>query len=266
MKVVILTSTSLRHKYIANKVAEKLSVELIITEKKSPKIEETKTYDEETQLFIKNHFDQRLESEKVFFGGFKKFPSESKFLEVEHNQINSLAVFDEVKKINPEIILLFGTSIIKKPLLDSFEGKIINLHLGLSPYYKGSATNLFPVLYNELECIGATIHLATNQVDQGNIIAQIRPDLLLEDSLHDIGNRVIFKSGEVLPTIIKLYAENKVKLTKQTEIGRICRIKDLTPNVLREIYFNFNNGLKKEYLLNKIEKQILKPICNLDII
>ena len=33
---------------------------------------------------------------------------------------------------------------------------MINVHLGLSPYYKGSATNFWPFVNNELQFLGVT--------------------------------------------------------------------------------------------------------------
>jgi folate-dependent phosphoribosylglycinamide formyltransferase PurN len=265
MKIVILTSTSLRHKYIASMVAKEATVELIVTEKKSHKIEGTNLYDEETKNFIDKHFNDRLKSETIFFREFEEFPINTPIIEVDHNEINGLLVFEKILKVNPYIILLFGTSIIKNPLLDTFKSKIVNLHLGLSPYYKGSATNLFPICFKELECIGATIHLATEKVDDGSVLCQLRPEVKLEDTIHDIGNKVILESGKVLPAVLKLLTDKSLELTKQSGIGRVCRIKDLTPKVMREIYSNFNNDFKKEYILKANLKQIQKPIVEIKL-
>ena len=96
------------------------------------------------------------------------------------------------KKKGAEYIILFGSSIIKPPLLEFFNKKIINIHLGLSPYYRGSGTNFWPLVNNEPECVGATIHLAVLKVDAGSILAQARPESLSElDNSHDIGCKAI---------------------------------------------------------------------------
>ena len=39
--------------------------------------------------------------------------------------------------------MVYGTTIIKGDLIRIFEKRIINLHLGLSPYYRGAGTNFF---------------------------------------------------------------------------------------------------------------------------
>jgi len=260
MKVVLLTSNALRHKYIANSLAKYFDLRLIITEKKSPKIEETNFLSIEDEQFVKNHFKKRFESEKYYFNNYSTFPTQTPHLQVLHGDVNGQATFDEINVVNPDVIILFGTSIIKNHLLEKYPNKIINLHLGLSPYYKGSATNIFPILYKELECVGATIHIATSKVDGGSILHQLRPDIEQGDSIHDIGNKVILKSGKELPLIIKRFLNKDISISQQKIGGKVCRIKDLKPTVLKEIYNIFNKKLVEYYLLNINQRINNKPI------
>jgi folate-dependent phosphoribosylglycinamide formyltransferase PurN len=243
--LVLLTSTSYRHKYIANELNKSFNLEYVFVEEKSSKIESDLGLSIEDSKFLKNHFFEREKNEIKHFGRSEGFNNNFKLIKVNHGQINSDYVFDQLKSINPKRIILFGTSIIKSPIIDFFSGKIINLHLGLSPYYKGSATNLFPIKYKELECIGATIHIATSKVDEGPILHQLRPDLELNDSLHDIGNKVILRAGKILPIIIQKHIEGKIIGLQQQYEGRLCKIKDLNILVLKEIYDTFEKGLLK---------------------
>lgn len=260
MKIVVLTSDSLRHKYIAHCLAEQLNLVLVITEKKSPAITDTSSLDKEDAALIEQHFLKRKESEEEYFGLYRDFPSTSELLEIKHGQINSPEVMEAIKNTQPDFIILFGTSIIKEKLLNKYPRRIINLHLGLSPYYRGSATNLFPYYYEEPECVGGTIHLATPKVDKGEILHQFRPDIRPGDSLHYIGNKVILKGGEVLPEILRKYEKGELKPKKQTGSGRICRNKDLSPDLLRNIYKEFEKGLITEYLREKEKRDAEKPI------
>lgn len=259
MRVVLLTSDSLRHRYIAESVAENLDLALIVTEKKSPGITGTSAYGKKDAEFIAAHFKARAESEEEFFGNYD-FPKEVPFIKVPHGSINSEELFKIIGQAAPDLILLFGTSIIKDPLLGRYNGKIINLHLGLSPYYKGSATNLYPYLFDEPECIGATIHLATEKVDEGGILYQFRPDMEETDNLHDIGNKVIQKAGKVFPEVVRDYFCGKIEPIPQKAKGRLCRNKDVTPYVLREIYKNFEEGMIGRYLKKKEKRDTGKPI------
>ena len=144
MKIVLLTSDSLRHKFIASEISKQLDLKLIVIEAKSAKIQDTSELNKQEAAFISAHFKARNKSESLFFGGYKEFPGEIPQLRIPHGNFNSLEVNKAIDNLTPDLIVLFGTSIIKDPLLGNYAGKIINLHLGLSPYYKGSATNLFP--------------------------------------------------------------------------------------------------------------------------
>ena len=146
MKTVLFTSDAKRHKYIAKELAEQTSLQLIVGEKKSISITKNDGLNNEDDLFWKNHFKLRENSEKQFFKNIE-FPENLELLSLKHGNINSQLVQEKLKEINPDFIILFGTSIIKSDILNLFPNKFINLHLGLSPYYKGSATNLFPFYY-----------------------------------------------------------------------------------------------------------------------
>lgn len=233
---------------------------MVITEAKSEKIEDTSAFNKEDAAFISAHFEARQKSEEEFFGHYKNFPPQLPLLRIPHGGINSELVGNIIDFLSPDLILLFGTSILKDPLLKKYPNRVINLHLGLSPYFKGSATNLFPYLQKQPECIGATFHLAIPKVDEGAILHQFRPELEAEDDLHIIGNKVIKKAGGVLPAVVKAYSENKIIPQKQSSHGRLCRIQDLTPSLLWEIYREFEKGQIGDYLKDKERRDAGKPI------
>ena len=242
MKLVLLTSISQRHKYISSCLNKEFDLKLIITEEKSASITNTSEYNAQDESFMKNHFKARAESELKFFKNFD-FPKNVLLEALPFKGINAERTAKLIDEVKPDIIVLFGTSIISDSLLEMFPNNFINLHLGLSPYYKGSATNLFPYYFNEPECVGATIHIATAKVDAGAILHQIRPDIEIKDDLHTIGNKVIQKAGEILPKILIRYHNKDIIPQSQSQSqygnGKVCRIKDLSPKVLRSIYNKF---------------------------
>ena len=223
MKLALFTSDSYRHKYLAASLDNSTELKLIVTERKSPRITDTSNYEKEDRIFLENHFIRRAESEKSYFGKFH-FPGETPLLKMPHKGINDSLVMKCLEEAAPDYIILFGTSIISKKLLGRFPGKFINLHLGLSPFYRGSATNLFPYFYREPECVGATIHLASEEVDAGAVLFQLRPEIKPDDDLHEIGNKVIFEAGKILPEIINKYDKGMIKPKMQKQEGSFVRI------------------------------------------
>ena len=263
MNIALFTSNYLRHRYIAAKIADSLPLRLIVTEEKSSVIEQTINYTEEDVELIRNHFEEREVSEQLFFGKYQDFPGDIPLVVLKHGTINSESTIKLLKENEIDCILLFGTSIIRNPILDAYQDKIINLHLGLSPYYKGTGTNFFPIVNNEFECIGATIHIATSKVDAGAILHQLRLNNISEtDSIHSLGNKVILDAGKIYPEIVSQYINGKIKLfpQKNNDENKVYRLKDFTPKSLRKAKKVIKDGGLSEFIKNKKRKQILRPI------
>ena len=66
----------------------------------------------------------------------------------------------------------------------------INLHLGLTPYFRGSGCNFWPLYLNKPEFIGASIIELDSGIDTGNLIHQFNEVFTSTDTVHTIGNRV----------------------------------------------------------------------------
>lgn len=239
MRIALFTSNHLRHKYIAAQLNAQLDLVVIITEEKNKAIEDSSRYDIEDQQLLDTHFENRTSAEEGFFGQYTDFPDEVPHVSLAFGKINTQQTVDYLTTYEVDYILLFGTSIIKPIILERFPNKVINLHLGLSPYYKGSGTNFFPIVNNEFVCVGATIHIATIKVDAGGILHQLRlEELYEEDTIHTIGNRLIEQAGVVYPKIIKAYLENKIHpvTQKDTTTSKEYRIKDFTPDAIRKAH------------------------------
>lgn len=261
VKVVLITGNELRHRYVAATCAKKFDLAYVYLEQKANIHEKFELSQDEAALMAK-HFQLRTESEQKYFGSYSNTKS-YKHRFIETGESNSPAVVDEIKKLSPDYIILFGSSLIKESLLSHFENRVINIHLGLSPYYRGSGTNFWPLVHNKPECVGATIHLATSQVDAGNILQQVRPQVSNGDSIHDMGNMTIIAAMEVLPAVIGLYQQHGIEPVKQNlETGFVCKRKDLTPEAIRLMYRNFDNGIIASYLRDREKRNNNYPIVD----
>jgi methionyl-tRNA formyltransferase len=267
INVIVLTSNNLRHNYISEMIAKSLNVIGLIIEEKSKFIKNNYSGDDKHNLLLVEHFERRTNSENEFFGHMAEKSSNFDKISIFNGTVNSESIFDWLKLKNPDYLILFGTSLIKSPIIDYFENRIINIHLGLSPYYKGSGTNLWPLYFNEPECVGATIHLATKNVDSGGILFQLRPEIELTDNIHTIGNKVIKLVGLKIGSIINAYHNNLILPVTQNEtIGSVFYNRDFNEKILEVIYSNFENGMVGSYLTNKHNRLLNRPIINYDFI
>lgn len=254
MKFIIITGNELRHRFFALTVSKKLNVVHVYFEKKANVHEKFECTPEQKQI-IDRHFALREKSEQQYFGAYNDVSSLPHSF-IDTGKSNDPDITEHIKGLNSDAVLLFGSSLIKEPLLSLFDNKTINLHLGLSPYYRGSGTNFWPLFYNEPECVGATIHLATTQVDAGAILLQVRPPYNENDTIHDLGNKTIQASAEVLPDAVMRFFSGQLQPHTQPEgMGKVCKRKDLTAESIVKVYDNFENGMMAEFL-NNIEKRL----------
>jgi len=95
--------------------------------------------------------------------------------EVSH--INHPEVVNLARELRPDLICVFGTSLIRGELLKEGRLGIINLHGGLSPEYRGADCTFWALHNGEPEKVGCTLHYIDAGIDTGRLIAHISPEV-----------------------------------------------------------------------------------------
>jgi methionyl-tRNA formyltransferase len=238
---------------LANTVAAEADEVMIVSECKPLSASNLPTSGEESP--VTKHFALRDEVEQEFFKGndYFKYPC----LPITHKEVNAPSVYEAVKSFGPDLIFVYGASIIRKPLLELLPyGKIINLHLGVSPYYRGSGTNFWPFVNLELEFVGSTLLNIDAGVDTGDIIAHVRPEFKADDTVHSAGCKVIQDSAEALKVLMSRAKNGQtIKAVKQWETNpsRYYRKKDFGVEALKTYYANLKNGVVLNHIQSPTE-------------
>lgn len=250
---MILTGSELRHEYFIRKLEEEYRLDIVLAvqegqEKSLETYVKSKKAVSEIELA---HVTARNQSEIDFFqdyvlGNEKR----SKSLQVPKGQVNSADCVSKIKSSNPDLIVCFGASIINSELLRLFKGKFLNVHLGLSPYYRGSGTNVWPIINQEPHLVGCTFMHMDEGVDTGQVIHQLRAKFFLGDSPHSIGNRLIKRMVKVCATILVNFDKlkevstivEKSRVYKQADFDEVACIRLYA--ACKEIEFDqFGNAL-----------------------
>ena len=77
-----------------------------------------------------------------------------------------------IKKINPDVIVVNGTRIISKKVLECTPAIFINTHVGITPEYRGVHGGYWSLVNNDGKNCGVTIHKVDKGIDTGDIICQ----------------------------------------------------------------------------------------------
>ena len=262
MKAVIFTSNSIRHKFFANSLQNYLDDLLVVSECREND-EFNESYGENDQ--ITRDFKNRNEIERKYFEGNDQF--DSKCIPILYKEVNHNFIYKKIEKYDPDVMIVFGSSIIREPLLSlSKKNKFLNLHLGLSPYYKGNATNFWPFINNELEYLGSTILHIDSGIDTGDIITHVRPKIEKNDNVHTIGCKIIQESVKKMGMILNLIKENReINRIPQWNIKneKIYKLKDFNQEILEDYLQKIENGVVEKFLSQ--EEKEFKIINSINI-
>ncbi|MDX6516109.1 MAG: phosphoribosylglycinamide formyltransferase 1 [Gaiellaceae bacterium] len=258
--VVIVTANHARHRWFAAQLvaAAELEIRGVVSEAKRASTQQSSP---DQPPLVQRHFEARAATEQRHFGGAPDWDElGAPVLELPFGESNGAGAFAWVSDLEPTHLLLLGCSIIRAPLLERYALQTVNTHLGLSPYFRGAATNFWALEHGKPECVGATIHLATTSVDAGPTLRQVRPQLEAADDLHDVGCKALAAAAEVLPATLAAYAEGTLEPTPQPPGGLLFRSADFDEAALARALERLRAGLVRDYLAFKATRDAAYPI------
>ena len=137
--------------------------------------------------------------------------------------------FKELRsRVNTEdaIVVVYGTRLAPQWVYkDAFQS--INVHWGLSPYYRGVLCTDWAVLNGDLRNVGFTLHELSNAVDGGQIITQGRVPVQEGDNIGSITTRLHYMAKSALLKAVAA-ADNKrlCSVAQDLSMGRNYRGRD----------------------------------------
>ena len=104
-----------------------------------------------------------------------------------------------------EVIALAGYMRILTPfLVETWAGRMLNIHPSLLPAYPGLDTHARAIAAGETEA-GCTVHLVTVGVDEGPILGQARVPILPGDDDHALSARVLAQEHKLYAATLAAY-------------------------------------------------------------
>lgn len=88
------------------------------------------------------------------------------------DSIHNPALIEQINKEDPALIVINGTRIFKKAFLEQINCPIINLHVGITPKYRGVHGGYWAIHNHDKGLFGVTLHYVDRGIDTGQLIAQ----------------------------------------------------------------------------------------------
>ena len=106
-----------------------------------------------------------------------------------------------------ELIVCAGyDAILERAFIRQFAGRIINIHPSLLPDFAGTMDAVEMALEARVSQTGCTVHVVTNDVDQGPILAQSRVQVQPDDTVETLRERIQAEEHVLLPAVVRRLA------------------------------------------------------------
>ena len=239
MNITLITSDQIRHNYLVNllsNIATKLNV-----------IQEKKTFfsnQNKISNLKKNYFLKVDEAQKKIFGNtaIDKKNKNIKLLSLENKKLEKCSLNFLSDFLNSDIFIVFGSSFIKKDLVNFLiDHKALNIHLGISPYYRGTDCNFWALFDNNPHLVGATIHLLSKGLDSGQILYHALSEIKEDPFIY------------TMSAVKSAFESITQKIENKTIFEHTPEIQDKSKEIKYSKKKEFNDEVIKKFFLNKID-------------
>jgi hypothetical protein len=206
-------------------------------------------------MVMQNYFSNVIEAEKMVFGLPCFLPGNVKSLSLKSGDLNKVSMDILKPALQSDYYVVFGSSFIKGDLIKFLvANRAINIHMGLSPYYRGCDCNFWALYDKRPDYVGSTIHLLSKGLDSGPILFHTLP-----------------KAEEVEPFLLGMHAVKSAHsgLVNAIKTGTISSMAAENQNKSLEIKYTrskeFTDEIASKYLENPpTPLEVFKSLKNRD--
>lgn len=239
MKITVFTSNQPRHVSLIESLATISDKVYAIQECNTVFPGQVDDFYKKSDVF-QEYFSHVIRAEKEVFGNLKFASDNVTQLALKDGDLNRVELSTLSPALDSDYYIVFGASYIKGALCEFLvQNKAINIHMGVSPYYRGSSCNFWAMYDGNPHLVGATVHMLSKGLDSGDMLFHAFPKAEEIDPF-TLGMKSVKSAHDSLVEYIRTGAIKTftpVMQDKELQI-RYTRNKD------------FNDDIAKEYLNN----------------
>ncbi len=252
LRVIVLCGRGARHLHVANALCRSAEVVAIVQESGSEVSWKKLAYTLRPDNFARKAWrwirDRRRyagDPEAKFFFGNQRPRLDRPELVREVPHVNHPGVVALARTLQPDLIAVFGTSLIRGELLKQGRLGIANLHGGLSPEYRGADCTFWALHNGEPEKVGCTLHWIDAGIDTGGLIAHVSPKVLPDDDELTLFWRAVQTSAQAYGELLQRLAAGERFGQTQAEKGRLYQVKQRGLRHERRVERRLRDGMLK---------------------
>ena len=121
-----------------------------------------------------------------------------------------------LQSLQPDLVIVHGTRIIAKKILQASPATFINIHAGITPRYRGSHGAYWALANGDKENCGVTVHLVDAGIDTGGIVAQDVIAITEKDNFSTYPYLQLAKGLQLLKPVIGDFFMGRLEEKKNT--------------------------------------------------
>ena len=242
MKITVFTSNKPRHISLINNLS-RISDELFCVQECTTlfpgKIDD---FFKQTST-MKLYFDNVLSAERNIFGPPQFLANNVRSFSIRRGDLNHLEKEVLEEALHSDIYIIFGASYIKGWLIDHLVAHdAVNIHMGLSPFYRGSSCNFWALYDDNPHYVGATIHKIAKGLDDGPILYHCIP---------------VFRGENIFDFTMKSVQVAHLSLIERIQDGRIFRLDEISQSKNDQVRYtrnsDFTDSVAESFLARGLE-------------
>jgi methionyl-tRNA formyltransferase len=250
LRVLVLCGSSPRHLHVANALCQAAEVLAIVQEsgsefswKKLAKKLRPDNFFRKAWRWLRDRRRYTGHGEARFFFGDRAPQLDRSDLAKNVPHINHPDVVKLANELKPDLVAVFGTSLIRGELLKAGRLGIANLHGGLSPEYRGADCTFWALYNGEPEKAGCTLHWIDKGIDTGGLIAHVSPKILPDDDELSLFWRSVQTSADVYAELLRRLAAGERFGQTQPNKGRLYQVKQRGSRHERRVSRQLREGM-----------------------
>ncbi|CAN5232794.1 phosphoribosylglycinamide formyltransferase [soil metagenome] len=117
-----------------------------------------------------------------------------------------------IDSYQPDLVILAGfMHILASELVQTYNGRMLNIHPSLLPKYRGLHTHIQALQAKDAEH-GTTVHFVTEELDGGPIIAQASLTIKDDDTVESLQTRLQQLEHQLYPAVIQWFVSGRLLL------------------------------------------------------
>ncbi len=121
-------------------------------------------------------------------------------------EAHEAAILAKLGEIAPDIICLAGyMRLLSAEFVRAYEGRILNIHPSLLPLFPGLHTHQRAIDAG-MKVAGCTVHLVTEGMDEGPVLAQAAVPILADDTADDLAARILKQEHRIYKKVLEQFA------------------------------------------------------------